>query len=105
MATYKQRTTCEGCTALKDTSCKLSFYIDKNKKVPLEPCPKPLYADDLYACEMMGYNKWERNCPNYTKDKTPTTLKEYEEIECEECTYYEDDFTTCKQRLKFEGDE
>lgn len=38
------------------------------------------------------------------KDKTPVSLKECEEIDCEECIYYEDDFTTCKQRLVFEGD-
>ena len=67
---YKQRTTCEGCKALHQYTdaqfyyCELSFYIDATEGIPLEECPKPKYADDFYACKMLGFHKWARNAKN-----------------------------------------
>lgn len=61
---YKEWFSCIGCRALKGNKngvyCRLAFKMDKEKHVPLEPCPKPPNSEKLYICELMGFHQWDR---------------------------------------------
>ena len=70
MVELRQRESCGCCKALRQNEtqsfCYLAYgtelrEIDGIMKVcPKEPCPQPFLMNDLFVCEVMGYNKWVR---------------------------------------------
>lgn len=71
---------CDGCRALKgnrlpENACHLSYdtelrIVDSKIEIASkEWCAHPRSCDELFACEMMGYNKWARNTPKQEEEE------------------------------------